>query len=174
MDAYKSRSETGDQSELLALERRLSIVTDTNRTEEEREALSDDDLLQAQTFDKLVKLANQAIPLKPVQWSVPTAPQKPVRKAYKKVLWTLTGAVAILFCTVTSLMFYQSGINPSKSTIQSSSAADGVTAYSYWDDNFEDQMSEFEGEMVCLNTDYNYSEALAYSTVYDDDMGDDF
>ena len=169
MNAHNSPNETGDLADLAELERRLSIITDANRSEEDIVDLSDSDFLQVQTFDRLVKLANQSISLKPVTWGHTAAPKKSFNNKFGNFLWRLTGTAAVIALMATAVTLYQFGALNSQSSLQTSASSEVSDAsVSYWDNTFEDQLAEFEGEMVCLNNDYSYSDAYIYSTMFYD------
>lgn len=160
-------------AQLAALEARLSVITDVSRSESDMAQLSESERIQAQTFDKLINLANQGIELKPVSFTIPSVPPSaPVRPAvYKKRIGALAVAAVILISAVIlapmSLTRYL-GSGADSNIV----AADNSVVNNYWSDNFDNQLSEFEGEMICLSANYDNMDVAVDSMYYVEDFSD--
>lgn len=145
------------ETELAALEARMSVITDVNRSDSDMAPLSELERSQAQTFDKLVNLANQGIALKPVSFtipsvSLPSSDRKAGKVKYSKWIAALGAAVCVVISVVALHQTLTTRGNNSGSAIESNISD---SSDNYWSDSFDNQISEFEGEMICLSANYD-------------------
>ena len=168
-------------AELAALEARLSVITDVNRSDSEMAQLSESERSQAQTFDKLVSLANHGIALKPVSFTIPSvsAPASARKTNYRKgIIAALVAAVCVIISVVA---VHQTFTTPTQSAPDSkieSNVSDSTdttnnNANNYWNDSFDNQISEFEGEMICLCANYNNSDFIVGNMNYIEDFSEE-
>ena len=132
-------------AELAALEAKLSVITDVSRSNSDVSQLSESERIQAQTFDKLISLANKGIELKPVSFTILSA---------------------VLLAPSALTRFIGSG------TDSSSNVASDSAASAYWTDSFDNQLSEFEGEMICLSANYDNLDVAVESMYYLEDFSE--
>lgn len=173
MDNNINPDEILTDAQLAALEARLSVITDVSRSDSDLAQLSESERIQAQTFDKLINLANQGIELKPVSFTIPSVPASvPSRsKVYKKRIGAFAVAATILLSAVllapnALTRFIGSGANTNNDAVAESAANN------YWSDSFDNQLSEFEGEMICLSANYDNMDVAVDSMYYVEDFSD--
>lgn len=160
-------------ADLAALEASLSVITDVSRSDTDLAQLSESERVQAQTFDKLINLADEGIGLKPVSFTIPSVPSSvPSRsKVYKKRIGAFAVAATILLSAVLLAPSAITRIIGSGAVSNSSSVADSA-ASAYWTDSFDNQLSEFEGEMICLSANYDNMDVAVDSMYYVEDFSD--
>ena len=160
-------------AELAALEAKMSVITDVSRSNSDVSQLSESERIQAQTFDKLIALANKGIELKPVSFTIPSAPSStPSRAAaYKKRIGALAVAAVLLVSAVILAPTSLTRILAPASDSNNSSIADSAVN-SYWTDSFDNQLSEFEGEMICLSANYDNMDVAVDSMYYSEDFSE--
>lgn len=163
-------------AELAAFEAKMSVITDVSRSDSDASQLSESERIQAQTFDKLISLADNGISLKPVSFTVPSAPASTSKRRIqlKKAIAALAASVAIVF---TALLFLRltttPGSNPvADSASTASSSSDNSVSSNYWNDAIDNQLSEFEGEMICLSANYDSIDVAVDSMYNIDDFSD--
>ncbi len=159
-------------AELAALEAKMSVITDVSRSDSDMAQLSESERIQAQTFDKLINLANAGIELKPVSFTIPsvsaTVPSR--SKVYKKRVAAFAAAAVVLLSAIILAPSYITRItNPGT---DSSNNAFADSAANYWTDSFDNQLSEFEGEMICLSSNYDNMDVAVDSMYYLDDYSE--
>ncbi|MBR0239189.1 MAG: hypothetical protein IJQ39_13930 [Thermoguttaceae bacterium] len=167
-------------AELKALEARLSVITDVSRSDSDLAQLSESERSQAQTFDKLVNLANRGIALKPVSFTIPSvSPPTSARKtSYKK---GIIAALAAAVCVIISVVAVHQTLtttpsNPGskiESNVSESTDNTNNSSLNYWNDSFDNQISEFEGEMICLCANYNNSDFVVGNMNYIEDFSEE-
>ena len=166
--------ETLSDADLAALEARLSVITDVSRSDSDLAQLSESERIQAQTFDKLINLASEGIELKPVSFTIPSVPASvPSRsKVFKKRIGAFAVAATILASAI--LLAPTAIYHIIGSGADSNSSVADSAASAYWTDSFDNQLSEFEGEMICLSANYDNMDVAVDSMYYDDfsDIGD--
>lgn len=173
MDNNINPDEVLTDAQLADLEARLSVITDVSRSDSDMAQLSDSERVQAQTFDKLVNLANAGIELKPVSFTIPSVPAAvPSRsKVYKKRIGTFAVAATILLSAVLLAPSAITRLISSGADSNGNSIADSA-ANAYWTDSFDNQLSEFEGEMICLSANYDNLDVAVDSMYYVEDFSD--
>lgn len=158
-------------AQLSALEAKLSVITNVSRSDSDLAQLSESERIQAQTFDKLINLANQGITLKPVSFTIPSAPASVPSgsKTYTKRIGAFAVAATILLSVVllapSALTRFIGSGTDSSSNVASDSAANA-----YWTDSFDNQLSDFEGEMICLSANYDNLDVAVDSMYYVEDF----
>lgn len=160
-------------AQLAALEAKLSVITDVSRSDSDLAQLSESERIQAQTFDKLINLANKGIELKPVSFSIPSVPASvpSLSKVYKKRIGAFAVAATILLSAVLLAPSALTRIIGSGSDSNNGVASDS-SANNYWSDSFDNQLSEFEGEMICLSANYDNLDVAVDSMYYIEDFSD--
>ncbi len=173
MDNKTNPDEILTDVQLAALEAKLSVITDVSRSDSDLAQLSESERIQAQTFDKLINLANAGIELKPVSFTIPSVSAAvPSRsKVYKKRIGAFAVAATVLLSAVLLAPSAITRIIGSGANSNSSSVADSA-ANVYWTDSFDNQLSEFEGEMICLSANYDNMDVAVDSMYYDEDFSD--
>ena len=158
-------------AELAALEAKMSVITDVSRSNSDVSQLSESERIQAQTFDKLISLANKGIELKPVSFTIPSAPSStPSRAAtYKKRISALAVAAVVL---VSAVILAPTSLTRIFAPASDSSAIAESAVNAYWTDSFDNQISEFEGEMICLSANYDNMDVAVESMYYLEDFSD--
>ena len=158
-------------AELAALEAKMSVITDVSRSNSDVSQLSESERIQAQTFDKLISLANKGIELKPVSFTIPSAPSStPSRAAiYKKRIGALAVAAVVL---VSAVILAPTSLTRIFAPASDSSAIAESAVNAYWTDSFDNQVSEFEGEMICLSANYDNMDVAVESMYYLEDFSD--
>lgn len=158
-------------AELAALEAKMSVITDVSRSNSDVSQLSESERIQAQTFDKLIALANKGIELKPVSFTIPSAPSStPSRAAtYKKRISALAVAAVVL---VSAVILAPTSLTRIFAPASDSSAIAESAVNAYWTDSFDNQVSEFEGEMICLSANYDNMDVAVESMYYLEDFSD--
>ena len=159
-------------AELAALEAKMSVITDVSRSDSDMAQLSESERIQAQTFDKLINLANAGIELKPVSFTIPSAPSSvPSRsKTYTKRIGAFAVAATIL---ISAILLAPSALTRLiGSGADSSNVGADYAASAYWTDSFDNQLSEFEGEMICLSANYDNMDVAVDSMYYLEDFSE--
>ena len=149
----------------------MSVITDVSRSNSDVSQLSESERIQAQTFDKLISLANKGIELKPVSFTIPSAPSStPSRAAtYKKRISALAVAAVVL---VSAVILAPTSLTRIFAPASDSSAIAESAVNAYWTDSFDNQISEFEGEMICLSANYDNMDVAVESMYYLEDFSD--
>lgn len=162
MNNNDNTDEVLTDADLAALEASLSVITDVSRSDSEMAQLSESERSQAQTFDKLINLANQGISLKPVSFTIPSVsfPASGRKSNFRKgVIAVLAVALCVILSVVVIHQSFTSRVNSPGSQIESniSDSSDNINnnSFNYWSDSFDNQISEFEGEMICLSANYD-------------------
>ena len=160
-------------SEIADLEAKMSVITDVSRSDSDMAQLSESERIQAQTFDKLINLANEEIELKPVSFTIPSVPSfVPSRsKNYKKRIGAFAVAATILLSAILLAPSALTRITGSGSNANNGVFADSISS-AYWSDSFDNQLSEFEGEMICLSANYDNMDVAVDSMYYSEDFSD--
>ena len=159
-------------AELAALEAKLSVITDVSRSDSDVSQLSESERIQAQTFDKLISLANRGIELKPVSFTIPSAPLPPSRATgYKKRIGAIAVAAVVLVSALILAPMSVTRIFAPASDSNNSVIAESAASV-YWTDSFDNQLSEFEGEMICLSANYDNLDVAVESMYYLEDYSE--
>ncbi len=174
-------------SQLNLLNDRLMAITDNNQSDTVNQ-MSDEDREMAETYVKLSALIQDSIQLKSVEWKQPeTSSIPPViasgrhKSVFKRLVLTTAAAVCALICGVAVFQLQNIPNSPVLSPVAqitdktdtSSDDSDG----NYWDNNFEDQLSAFEGEMICMSStegDFNSAISNVYYSLEDISQPGDF
>lgn len=180
MNTNVNTDEILTDAELAALEARLSVITDVSRSDSQMAQLSETERSQAQTFDKLISLANQGIELKPVSFTVPSVslPASDRKSNYKKGIFA---AIAVAVCLMISVVVLVQPLinrvnNPgSELKLNLSDSSDSINnnSLNYWSDSFDNQISEFEGEMICLSANYDNVDFVVDNMNYLEDFSEE-
>lgn len=173
MDNNINPDEILTDAQLAALEASLSVITDVNRSDSDASQLSESERLQAQTFDKLINLANQGIELKPVTFTIPSVPASvPSRSSvFTRRVGAFAAAAIVLLSAVLLAPTTITRIGGSGANSNNSAIVDSVTN-NYWTDSFDNQLSEFEGEMICLSANYDNMDVAVDSMYYSEDFSE--
>lgn len=162
-----------NSDDTVELDARMSLITDVNR-QVPIDQLPPEDQIDAQTFDMLKTLIQDSILLRKIEWSIPSeSPQsafpeslseKPLTeerhsrkysfRVISAILSTATALVVFALIAINYIIPQSNNsdyINAVAESSDEESTPQPLNESNYWESNFEDQLSDFEGEMICLS-----------------------